>query len=204
MKNLIEKIDPYRQSFLYFDWGFWSVLLCLAAVFWLGAHYDGNLAENMLNNVFVYLPNYLTHEFSHRFWCPFGWEWWCYASGNGMETLIPLILCFVALRVRGGRYLLPVLLYWLSTTLYGAGIYAADARAMKLPLTSSDMMSNFAPGEMKGDWWYILNPTGLLDYDVVIGRILIYGGIICLVLALYSLWYYWSHTDQYISNGRWN
>ncbi len=204
MKRFLEWIDPYQQSFLYFKWGFWSLLFFIIAVWWLCANAYGNFADTVLNNMFIYLPNYLTHEFSHRAWCPWGWEWWCYASGNGMETLIPLILCFAALRLRGGRYLLPFLLYWLSTTLYGAGIYAADARAMKLPLTSSDMMSNYAPGVMKGDWWYILKPLGLLEQDVLIGHCLVYAGMFCLVLAVYSLWYYWSHTDQYISNGRWS
>ena len=120
-----------------------------------------------------------------------------------METLIPLVLCFVALRYRGGRYLEPFLLYWLSTTLYGAGIYAADARAMKLPLTSSDMLSNYAPGEVQGDWWYILDPLGLLEYDVIIGHLLVYAGMFCLVLAVFSLWYYWTHTEEYIVNGDW-
>ena len=99
---------------------------------------------------------------------------------------------------------MPVLLYWVATTLYGAGIYAADARAMQLKLTSSDMMSNFAAGTVKGDWWYILQPFGLLEKDVLIGHILVYGSIFCLVLAVFSLWYYWSHTEQYFSDGRWN
>lgn len=204
MKQLLEWIDPYRQSFFFFQWNFWSGLLFVAAVWWCCGHIDGGWADTWLNNVFVYLPNYLTHEFSHRIWCIFGWQWWCYASGNGMETLIPLALCFLCLRLRGGRYLLPILLYWLATTLYGAGIYAADARAMKLPLTSSDMMSNMAPGTVEGDWVYILKPLGLLNYDVVIGHLLIYGGMFCLVLAVFSLWYYWTHADQYIVGGRWN
>jgi len=204
MKRLFDLLDPYRQSFLFFKWGFWSLLLFVAAVWWGCAHAYGNWSDTMLNNLFVYLPNYLTHEFSHRFWCVFGWEWWCYASGNGMETLIPLALCLGALQMRGGRYLLPVLLYWLATTLYGAGIYAADARAMQLKLTSSDMMSNFAAGTVKGDWWYILQPLGLLEKDVLIGHILVYSSIFCLVLAIFSLWYYWSHTEQYISDGRWS
>ena len=116
-----------------------------------------------------------------------------------METLIPLVLCVVALGHRGGRYLLPFLLYWLSTTLYGAGIYAADARAMKMALTSSDMLSNYAPGTMKGDWWYILQPLGLLEQDVLIGNLLLYGAAFTLVLAVWSLWYYWTHTEQYFA-----
>ena len=123
--------------------------------------------------------------------------------GNGVETLVPLAICIGALRLSGGRYILPFSLYWLSTTLYGAGIYAADARAMKLKLTSSDMINNFAPGEVQGDWYHILEPLGLLNYDVIIGHILVYLAVVCLVLSIYSMWYYWTHTDQYLLEGRW-
>ncbi len=171
---------------------------------------------NLLDNVFVYLPNYLTHEMAgHNLVGAIGWricysschafgEWWMAAMGNGVETLIPLAVCVVALRLSGGRYLLPVGMYWLSTALYGAGVYAADARVMKMRLTSSDMMSNFAPGQVKGDWYYILKPLGLLDYDVIIGHVLIYMGIACFVLAVYSMYYYWTNGDQYLSDRRWN
>ena len=197
MKNIIRWLDPYKQSCFYFRWSFWSVLVFGLLVWWGWTQIDSNFMQMLLDNRFVYLPNYLTHEFSHRIWCRFGWEWWCYASGNGMETLIPLALCLAMLGHHGGRYVLPFLLYWLSTTLYGAGIYAADARAMKLPLTSSDMLSNFAPGTVKGDWWYILKPLGLLEKDVLIGNILIYAAVFTLVLAVFSMWYYWTHNEQY-------
>ena len=199
MKNIIRWLDPYKQSFFYFRWTFWSFLIFVGLVWWACTQIHSNWLEIVLDNRFVYLPNYLTHEFSHRIWCGFRWEWWCYASGNAMETLIPLVLCVVALGHRGGRYLLPFLLYWLSTTLYGAGIYAADARAMKMALTSSDMLSNYAPGTMKGDWWYILQPLGLLEQDVLIGNLLLYAAAFTLVLAVWSLWYYWTHTEQYFA-----
>lgn len=201
IRNLLCILDPYKQSLLYFRWNFWGMLFCIGGVWFLYDRADGALGKALLDNVFVYLPNYLTHEFSHRFWCSLRWEWWCYASGNAMETLIVVFLCLGALRLRGGRYILPPLLYWLSTTLYGAGIYCADARAMKLHLTSSDMVSNFAPGEMLGDWHYILSPLGLLEQDVLLGHILVFSGCVCLVLAVYSLWYYWTHSDQYLFNG---
>ncbi|MBR3632046.1 MAG: hypothetical protein IKN49_03160 [Elusimicrobiaceae bacterium] len=204
MKQLLSWLDPYKQSFIYFRWDFWSVLICISAVVWGCLHAYQGMVSGWLNNMFVYLPNYLTHEFSHRMWCTLRWEWWCYASGNAMETLIPFFLCIGALRLRGGRYVLPLLLYWLATTLYGAGIYAADARAMSLPLTSSDMVSNFTPGTVKGDWHYILQPLGLLEWDVVIGHILVYCGVVCLVMAVYSLYYYWTHTEQYIGDVQWN
>ena len=199
MKKILNTLDPYRQSFLYFKWGFWSLLLVVGAVWWGFTHAQGPLIKALLDNIFIYLPNYLTHEFSHRFWCALGWQWWCYASGNAVETFVPLVLCILALRLRGGRYLLPILTYWLGTTLYGAGIYAADARASQIPLTSSDMMTNYAPGAVKGDWHYILQPLGLLEYDVIIGKLLIFGGVFCLILAIYSLWYYWTHHEQYAS-----
>lgn len=198
MKKFIHWVDPYRQSFLYFQWNFWMLLGTGLSIGWLWVHIQGSFAEGLLNNVFVYLPNYLIHEFSHRAWCPWGWEWGCYASGNAVETLVPLAGCFLALRIKGGRYLLPVLLYWLATTLYGAGIYAADARAMNLPLTSSDMISTFEPGTVQGDWYYILEPLGLLQYDVLIGNILVFLSVVCVVLAFLSLWYYWTHTEQYL------
>ena len=198
MKTLLRKIDPYRQSCLYFKWTFNSVVLVAVLIGFLWRHIDGKWADIVFNNSFIYLPNYLVHEFSHRIWCMFGWEWWCYASGNGMETLVPLAACFGVLHIRGGRYLLPPLLYWLSTTLYGAGVYAADARAMQLPLTSSDMVSTFAPGEVKGDWYYILEPLGLLEQDVLLGRCLMFLAVVSFVFALWSLWYYWTHVDEYM------
>lgn len=168
---------------------------------WGCAHIESPLFKILLDNVFVYLPNYLTHEFSHRFWAVLGWEWWTYASGNGMETLIPLALGLLSLRLKGGRLLQPILLYWLATTLYGAGIYCADARAMKLPLTSSDMMTSYAAGAVKGDWVYILEPLGLLNYDVVIGHILMYMGVFFLLMAAYSVWYYWTRYEEYWAHG---
>ena len=204
MKKFLHNIDPYRQSFLYFKWSFLNLLVCVGVMVWLCVNAQGALVQGALDNVFVYLPNYLIHEFSHRFWGNLGWQWWSYASGNAIETLIPMGLCFYALRLRGGRYFLPFLTYWLGTTLYGAGIYASDARACQLPLTSSDMMTNFAPGEVKGDWHYILEPLGFLEYDLIIGKILIFGGIFCLVIAVYSLWYYWTHHEQYIKAGKWS
>jgi hypothetical protein len=52
---------------------------------------------------------------------------------------------------------------WLSTNLFYAGWYAADARAMAIPLLS--------PGgrEVRHDWNYLLGAMGLLAWDQTIG-----------------------------------
>lgn len=208
-------MDPHHQGPWYFKWGFWSLLFFVGSYIWLCAHWNDKWLDTLYHsNMLVWFPNYLIHEMlGHNLVgrlglvlcssiCYEAGRWWSVAMGNGVETALPLLLLLGALRLSGGRYLLPILWFWLGDTLYDAGIYAADARAMKLPLTSSDMISNFAPGEVKGDWYYILEPLGLLDWDIVIGRILVFLGLLCLLVALYSLYYYWTHLDDYLYNNR--
>lgn len=194
----MERLDPYRQSFLFFRYGAGSALLLAAAV-WAVFHFraDG-LINGLFENLLVYLPNYLVHEFSHRLWCPLGAVWWCYMSGSAAEVGVPLAAYLLLMQLRGGRWLSPFALYWLSTALYSAGRYVADARASALALTSSDMLSNYAPGEMKGDWHYILEPLGLLQWDVFIGALLMIAAAFCLVMTFYSLWYYVAHSDDFL------
>lgn len=226
IRDLLNWLDPYQQSFLYFKWDFVNVTLCLVAVVWLCFHIEPGFSATyagvdditsvlfLFDNVFVYLPNFLMHEMlghnvagkigfllCHTV-CPNVGLWWLYVSGNGIETLVPLLLYLVVLRYRGGRYLLGPLLYWLGTTLYSAGVYAADARAMKSHLASADMISDAGPGT-PGDWVSILKPLGLLDYDVIIGHILAYMGVVCVVLAAYSIYYYLTHMSDYPISGRW-
>lgn len=212
--------DPHRQSFLFFRWSFWNLLtvaVLSAAVFYFRSD---PVVDVFLRNWFVYLPNYLIHEFSHRIvgavtfmgaQSIFGGcadmdgrvcypvaSWLMTIAGNGVECLVPMALILLSLRLKGGRWLLPPLLYWSATTWYDAAIYVSDARASKLPLTSSDMLSNFAPGAVKGDWYYILNPLGLLEWDTAVGIVFFVIAAVLLVLAFYSAWYYWTHMDDYM------
>ena len=90
--------------------------------------------------------------------------------------------------VKGGNFFRCISLYWLSTAFYDAGIYVADARASLLALTSSDMVSNFNSGIVKGDWYYILSPLGLLEYDILIGNILKICACFCFVYAIFCFY----------------
>lgn len=56
------------------------------------------------------------------------------------------------------------------------------------------------PRRVKGDWVYILEPLGLLNYDVIIGHILMYMAVFFLLIAVWSVWYYWTHYEQYLSH----
>lgn len=215
MKQILRLLDPYRQSMLYFKWGFWSVLLFILIFLWLWTHRNGILVEGLLHNMFVYVPNYFTHEMAgHNLLGKISWgilntlnsswgmaDWGLaltvYLSGSFTEVLIPFLACLGALRLSGGRYLLPPLLYWLASACYSAGIYISDARACSLPLTSSNLIDNFAPGT-PGDWNYILKPFGLLPYDILLGNIFFFISVFCLLLAIWSAYYYWTHTEQYL------
>lgn len=208
-------IDPHHQSPVFFKWTTTSVFIVVVACL-LG--YVGRfcaLMKTMLDNIFVYFPNYLTHEMlGHNFTFGvlnlfhFGTQctdtyakcfpisnWIGTLAGNGVESLLPIVLMIVSLRLQGGKWLLPPLLYWSASTWYGAAVYASDARACTLHLTSSDMISSAGPGT-KGDWHYILEPIGLLNQDILIGKLFYLLASITLVLAIYSAWYYWKHSTD--------
>lgn len=212
LSRLARTLDPYCQSFLFFRWTPGRLFFLAAAIAAVYFARQSGLIHTLLQNIFVYLPNYLTHEFAHRIvggalsksmiGCTADFRtcypvsaWLTTIAGNGVETLVPLAGIWAALRLQGGRWLLPPLFYWLGTTWYDAAVYVSDARACKLPLTSSDMMTNFAPGT-KGDWYYILEPLGMLEYDIYIGYAFYFLAAVCLVLAVYSLWYYWTHGEE--------
>lgn len=207
--------DPYRQSFLYFGWKFWSILIVALACVWLTVNWQSHFVRTLMENVFVYLPNYLTHEMAgHNFigkvllyilyginptWAAhdLGMALTVIIAGNAVETLVPLCLYLGSLRLQGGRYFSPILLYWLSTTFYGAGEYISDAKACSMPLTSSDMMTNYKPGEICGDWHHILEPMGLLEYDQILGMVVLAIGMFCFVMSVWSVYEVWFNTEKY-------
>ena len=207
--RFVDWVDPHRQSFLFFKWKMGGIALIFILSVWLTCLWKDRLAKVLFDNIFVYLPNYLTHEmlghnlvgnaFYRILYSSYRGlgEWIATLAGNGVETLCPLVLIFCALRLKGGRLFMPPLLYWLSTTFYGAGVYAQDAKTCSLPLTSSDMVTNYAPGETCGDWNHILGPIGLLDYDQWFAYAFLFIASVLLTLAVYSIWYYWTHMDQY-------
>lgn len=221
LREILFRLDPHRQSFLFFKWNFWRVLCALAAVWCVFQWQGGGFIKTLQDNIFIYFPNYLIHEFAHNIVGRIAFmgaymlsgscagaarecypvaSWLTTLAGNGVETLVPTLCILFFLQLQGGRLILPPLLYWCGTTWYDAARYVSDARASKLPLTSSDMMTNYAPGTVKGDWHYILQPIGLLDYDLIIGQIFYALAAFCLVMAIYSLWYYWTHNEEMLLN----
>ena len=224
IKNIIRKViewfDPYRQSFLFLPWSFVRILVVVFLCVWLTKHVDYSVSYTpawviVLRNPLVYLPNFLVHEMlGHNlvgyilFYLLYPissslGSWLLIFAGNGVETLLPLCLYLGALRLQGGRWLAPGLLYWLSTTLVDAGIYASDATACSFPLASADMIRSFRAGSgVCGDWHNLLSPLGLLSYDQLIAGILVSLGIFCFIMAVWSVWHYIFHAEEDYKNTR--
>ena len=73
-----------------------------------------------------------------------------------------------------------ICVFWLGTALFGAGVYAADARAQALPLVSP-----FGPVDSDShDWTVMLLKYGLLSRDQEIGAALRGGGILAMALSI--------------------
>lgn len=190
--------DPYRQSvFCYKDKLislFGLIILTYGLyLFFVPPDYAVSnkgmyVVDNLIYNDITYFINYLVHEnLGHNMFCTFGESWFCAFSGDFMQILLPCIVYLFSLQLRGGLIFSPIILYWLSSALYDAGIYASDAAASKLALTMSDMVTDCKAGDCKGDWHYILEPFNAINYGPTIGLILEIIACFVFALALYSI-----------------
>ena len=197
-KSVFNFFDPYRQSIFSFKYKWFSVLILIGIIYLLCKIYippqyietakGSYAADSILNNRFFDFINYLVHEnLGHNLFCTFGQNWFCWFSGSFIEILFPCIIYLFSLQIRGGLFFSPIILFWMATAFYDAGIYASDAVVSKLYLVSSDMVSDFDPGTVKGDWHYILTPLNALGQAETIGMVLEFAACVVFALALFSL-----------------
>lgn len=77
-----------------------------------------------------------------------------------MQIILPSILIFHFF-VNDYRFGTQVSLFWLGHNLINISVYAADARARRLPLLGGNAVEH--------DWWTMLGMLNMLEYDQVIG-----------------------------------
>ena len=204
--SFMQWIDPYRQSIFRLKYTAASTIVLVFAIVMTNYHYinaakitpQGYTETSLFLNIFTYLPNYLIHEFSHRFiWNITHNQFITTLAGNAGETFVPLLCIYYLLKLKGGRFLLPLFRFWLASTLYDASVYMGDARSCKMALTSSDMVTNFAPGAAKGDWHYIFKDLGLLEYDSVFSLVFCIAASTILVYSFYSAWHFFAHLGDW-------
>ncbi|MBF0386829.1 MAG: hypothetical protein HQL20_03120 [Candidatus Omnitrophica bacterium] len=127
------------------------------------------------------------HELGHLLFVYFG-RFLSVFGGTFWELAAPLLGMWNFYRQRDFFAILACF-GWLSTALFDVGRYAADARALAIPLVAP-----FGGGEdgVGHDWQFMLGQAGLLPYDQLIGGAFRVAGVVamlvCLVGGAFLLW----------------
>jgi hypothetical protein len=153
--SALEKIFPWLGSIL---------LLPLMIYFFL----------NIGNYLLIDYLNLLIHEGGHGIFKIFG-KFIHALGGTLMQIIIPsmfIVFYFIKKQKLGAQ----IFLVWLGQNLFNISVYAADARAHKLPLLGGNKVYH--------DWTYLLNTVGLIEYDKLIGNVFVFLGVAAFIVAI--------------------
>ncbi len=162
----------------------WLRAPVLLVLLWILRGYLGDAAHaSIFDGV-----NLAFHEMGHAAFFWFGNRILTTAGGTIFQIGIPLAAGAYLLHKQRDPFGAAVCVFWLGTALFGAGVYAADARAQALPLVSP-----FGPVDSDShDWTVMLLKYGMLSRDQEIGAGLRTAGVLAMVaassLAAYVLW----------------
>jgi hypothetical protein len=155
--------------------------LLLAAsfcIYFLWIAYDP-MQGSFLDN--VDLP---IHEFGHLLFTPFG-QFLMVAGGSLFQVLFPAV--FVGYFIwKKSFYSASIVSFWVGQSILNVWVYAADAVAMQLVLTSGFTGSE---GSFH-DWNYLFSSVGLLDSTRSVAGIIRFSGTIVIIAAgVFSIYY---------------
>ena len=122
---------------------------------------------------FIDYINLLIHEGGHGIFSIFG-KFIYTLGGTLAQIIIPGMFVVYYAKVRK-RVITQIFLVWLGENLINISIYAADARAHRLPLLGGNRVYH--------DWTYLLNQTHLILHDQEVGLVFYILGIIVFVVA---------------------
>lgn len=118
--------------------------------------------------------NLLFHEGGHGIFSLFG-KFLYTLGGSIMQVLIPVLFIFYFLTHKQ-RIGVQLSLVYLAQNLMNIGVYAADARAHRLPLIGGNKVYH--------DWTYLLGKMKILEYDQTVGSVLYFIAIAVIFFAL--------------------
>lgn len=123
---------------------------------------------------FIDYINLLIHEGGHGVFKIFG-KFIYTLGGTLMQIIIPSMFIIYYL-IKKKKFGTQIFLVWLGENLINISVYAADARAQKLPLLGGNKVYH--------DWTRLLSQTGLLEQDQLVGEIFYGTGILMFLIAL--------------------
>ena len=114
------------------------------------------------------------HEAGHFFFMFFG-KFIYTAGGTLMQIILPSIIAWYFFRnlYRTG---VQISLLWLGQNFINISVYAADARARRIPLLGGNKVYH--------DWHYLLGQLNILEYDTEVGYFFVALAIIVFIMAL--------------------
>ncbi|MCX7874963.1 MAG: hypothetical protein N2321_02215 [Melioribacteraceae bacterium] len=145
---------------------------------WIGSILIFPLILYLLINIgkfhFIDFVNLLIHEGGHGIFKVFGGYIYT-LGGTLMQLFIPSMFVIYYLTQKK-KFLSQIFLVWLGENLINISIYVKDARIKQLPLLGGNKVYH--------DWNYLLSESNLLEYDQLIGNILISFSILVFLFAL--------------------
>lgn len=154
----------------------WPRAPLLLVLLWILRGYLGDAANTSIFDG----VNLAFHEMGHAAFFWLGDRILTTAGGTIFQIGIPIAAGAYLLHRQRDPFGAAVCVFWLGTALFGAGVYAADARAQALPLVSP-----FGPVDSDShDWTVMLLKVGMLSRDREIGAALRSGGLLAMVVSL--------------------
>jgi hypothetical protein len=128
--------------------------------------------------------NIHAHEWGHAVFGLLGWRFLTVLGGTLGQLLLPLGLLVYFLRSAQPKAS-DFCLFWVGQNCLDIGPYMADARANAMSKVVGILMMPaelVAPG-LKGDWYYLLDCFGLLNFDIALGHLVDLTGCVLMTLA---------------------
>ena len=163
MKNFSKRKDGFWESF--------SPWIGSIVIFPPALYYTLNGGEF----TFIDYLNLLIHEGGHGIFSLFG-KFIYTLGGTLMQIIVPGMFVVFYL-IKRKRFGVQLFMLWLGENLLNISVYAADARARKLPLLGGNKVYH--------DWNWLLAQTGLLEYDYAAGYFFFALGVLTFVAALF-------------------
>jgi len=164
LEESLQKAESYSAKIQIIRWLPSIIILPIAVYYCLNR---GNYG--LIDNV-----DLVIHEAGHIFFSLFG-KFIYTLGGTLMQIILPSIIAGFFLR-NNYRTGVQVGLLWLGQNLINISVYAADARAQKLPLLGGNKVCH--------DWHYLLNTLGILNFDTEVGYFFFGAAILVFVVAV--------------------
>jgi hypothetical protein len=142
-----------------------SVIILSIATYWVLNRGEFGLLDNI---------DLVIHEAGHFFFSLFG-KFIYTLGGTLMQIILPSIIATFFFR-NNYRTGVQFGLLWLGQNFINISVYAADARAQKLPLLGGNKVYH--------DWHYLLGEIGLLHFDHIIGYSFLAVAVIVFAVAV--------------------